>query len=109
VFDYYEKFSRDLMGYEPKQILLLHMNWLEADHVGELLDLLHKRGYRFITLQDALGDQAYSMLDEFVGDDGAGWLERWAITRGQPPRDAPAFPQWVSDLYDALPRRPTQP
>jgi len=109
VFDYYERLSRNLMGYEPRQILLLHMNWLEADHIGELLDLLHKRGYRFISLQDALGDRAYSMPDEFVGDDGAGWLERWAITRGQPPQDAPAFPQWVRDLYDALPHRPTQP
>ena len=109
VFDYYEKLSRDLMGYEPKQVLLLHMNWLEADHIGELLDLLHKRGYRFITLQDALSDQAYSMPDEPGDSDGAGWIERWAIARGRPPRDAPAFPQWVSDLYDALPRRPTQP
>jgi len=34
VFDYYEKFSKDLIGYEPKQILLLHANWLEADHIG---------------------------------------------------------------------------
>jgi peptidoglycan/xylan/chitin deacetylase (PgdA/CDA1 family) len=109
VFEYYEKLSRDLMGYEPKQILLLHMNWLEADHIGELLDLLHKRGYRFITLQEALGDKAYSMPDEFGGDDGAGWAEQWTITRGHPPQNAPVFPQWVSDLYDALPQRPTQP
>ncbi len=36
VFDYFEKFSRDLLGYEPKQILLIHGNWLEADHLGEL-------------------------------------------------------------------------
>lgn len=109
VFDYYEKLSRDLMGYEPKQILLLHMNWLEADHIGELLDLLHRRGYRFITLQDALSDQAYGMPDEFVGEEGTSWLEHWAITRGRPPRDAPAVPNWVNDLYDALPHRPTQP
>jgi peptidoglycan/xylan/chitin deacetylase (PgdA/CDA1 family) len=38
VFDYYEKLSREMLDYEPKQILLLHGNWLEADHVGELLD-----------------------------------------------------------------------
>lgn len=109
VFDYYEKLSRDLMGYEPKQILLLHMNWLEADHIAELLDLLQKRGYLFITLQDALSDRAYSMPDEFGDNIGAGWLESWASTRGQPPQVTPAFPQWVSDLYDALPHRPTQP
>jgi len=109
VFDYYEKFSKDLIGYEPKQILLLHGNWLEADHIGELLDVLRKRGYRFVTLQDALSDAAYSMPDEYVGEEGTGWLDHWAITRGQPPRNTPVFPQWVIDRSNALPHRPTQP
>jgi peptidoglycan/xylan/chitin deacetylase (PgdA/CDA1 family) len=109
VFDYFEKLSKSLIGYEPAQILLLHGNWLEADHIGELLDLLRKRGYSCVTLQEALSDSAYSMPDEFVAEEGGSWLEHWAITRGQPPRDEPAFPQWVMDLSKALPRRPTQP
>lgn len=109
VFDYYEKLSKNLIGYEPAQILLLHGNWLEADHIGELLDLLRKRGYRFVTLGEALGDTAYSLPDEYVGEEGGGWIEHWAITRGQPPRGTPEFPQWVMDLWKALPRRPTQP
>jgi peptidoglycan-N-acetylglucosamine deacetylase len=109
VFDYYEKFSKDLIGYEPKQILLLHGNWLEADHIGELLDVLRKRGYHFVTLQDALSDAAYSMPDEYVGEEGTGWIDHWAITRGQAPRNTPVFPQWVIDRSNALPHRPTQP
>ena len=109
VFDYYEKLSKSLIGYEPAQILLLHGNWLEAEHIGELLDLLRKRGYSFVTLQDALSDSAYSMPDEFVGEEGGSWLDHWAITRGQPPRNTPPFPQWVMDLSKALPRRPAQP
>src|SRR6202022_2842648 len=40
VFEYCEKLSRGLVGYEPKQKLLLHGNWLEAAHIGELLELL---------------------------------------------------------------------
>ena len=109
VFDYYEKFSRNLIGYEPKQILLLHGNWLEADHIGELLDLLRKRGYHFITLQDALSDSAYSMPDDYVGEEGTGWLDHWAISRGQPPRNPPVFPQWVIDRSKALALPATQP
>lgn len=109
VFDYYEKLSRDLIGYEPKQIILLHANWLEADHIGELLDLLRKRGYEFVTLQNALGDPAYSMPDEYVGEEGTNWIDHWAITRGRPPKDTPVFPQWVIDRSKALPHRPTQP
>jgi peptidoglycan/xylan/chitin deacetylase (PgdA/CDA1 family) len=108
VFDYYEKFSRDLIGYEPKQILLLHGNWLEADHIGELLDLLRKRGYKFITLQDALGDAAYSLPDEYVGEEGTSWIDHWAITRGHPPQNTPVFPQWVIDRSNAL-HHPAQP
>jgi peptidoglycan-N-acetylglucosamine deacetylase len=109
VFDYYEKFSKDLIGYEPKQILLLHGNWLEADHIGELLDLLRKRGYQFITLQDALSDSAYSLPDEYVGEEGTSWIDHWAITRGHPPQNTPVFPQWVIDRSNALPHHPTQP
>ena len=108
VFDYYEKFSKELIGYEPKQVLLLHANWLEAEHIGELLDLLRKRGYEFVALQDALGDDAYGMPDEYVGEEGRGWIEHWAITRGRPPLNVPEFPQWVEERYKALPPQPRE-
>lgn len=104
VFDYYEKLSRDLFGYEPKQILLLHGNWLEAEHIGELIDLLRKRGYQFVTLEDALGDGAYASPDEYVGE-GTGWLDHWAITRGRPAQNTPVFPQWVIDRARELRRQ----
>lgn len=108
VFDYYEKFSKDLIGYEPKQILLLHGNWLEADHIGELVDLLRKRGYKFVTLEDALSDAAYGMPDDFIGEEGTNWLDHWAITRGHPPLNTPVFPQWVIDRAMALPKPPPE-
>jgi hypothetical protein len=97
VFDYNEKLSKSLLGYEPKQIILLHANNLEAEHIGELLELLRKRGYKFIALEDALSDSAYSMPDTFVGEEGGSWLEHWAITRGQPPQGAPAFPAAIGE------------
>jgi peptidoglycan/xylan/chitin deacetylase (PgdA/CDA1 family) len=109
VFDYYEKFSKELIGYEPKQILLLHGNWLEADHIGELLDLLRKRGYQFVTLQDALSDAAYSMPDDYIGEEGTNWIDHWAITRGHPPLNTPVFPQWVIDRSNALHHPTAQP
>jgi peptidoglycan/xylan/chitin deacetylase (PgdA/CDA1 family) len=108
VFDYYEKLSRDLLGYEPKQVLLLHANWLEADHIAELLDLLRKRGYQFVSLEDALADGAYSVPDEYVGE-GTGWLDHWAITRGRPAQNTPVFPQWVLDKAKELRRATAAP
>ena len=102
VFAYSEQLSVKIVGYEPKQILLLHASNLEADHIGELLDVLRKRGYCFITLEDALGDQAYSLPDTYVGEEGTGWLDHWAITQGKIPQGAPAFPQWVIDRTKEL-------
>jgi peptidoglycan/xylan/chitin deacetylase (PgdA/CDA1 family) len=102
VFDYSEHLSTRIMGYEPHQILLLHANQLEADHIGELLSMMRKRGYRFITLQEALGDSAYGLPDTYVGEEGTGWLDHWAITMGKPPQGAPEFPQWVIDLARPL-------
>jgi len=102
VFAYCEQLSVKVVGYEPKQILLLHASNLEADHIGELMDVLRKRGYRFISLEDALGDTAYSLPNTYVGEEGTGWLDQWAITQGKIPRGAPAFPQWVMDRTKEL-------
>jgi peptidoglycan/xylan/chitin deacetylase (PgdA/CDA1 family) len=101
-FNYFEQLSREVLGYESKQILLLHASNLEADHIGELLDVLRKRGYRFITLEEALGDSAYSLPDTYVGEEGMGWIEHWAITRGKVPQGAPVFPQWVIERSKQL-------
>jgi len=107
VFAYSEQLSKQTVGYEPKQILLLHANQLEADRIGDLLAVMRKRGYRFVTLEDALGDQAYGLPDTYVGEEGSGWLDHWAITQGKPPQGAPVFPQWVIDK--AKPLRHPQP
>ena len=97
-------------GYRIAPITLDAWDWMYApvyDHIGELLDLMQKRGYRFVTLADALSDSAYSLPDTYVGEEGTGWLDHWAITQGKPPQGAPVFPQWVIDR--AKPLRQTQP
>jgi peptidoglycan/xylan/chitin deacetylase (PgdA/CDA1 family) len=102
MFAYTEQLAKQAIGYEPKQILLLHANQLEADHIGELLEVMRKRGYRFITLEDALSDQAYGLPDTFIGEEGSGWIDHWAVTLGKPPQGSPVFPQWVIDRSKAL-------
>jgi len=102
MFAYSEQLAKQTIGYEPKQILLLHANQLEADHIGELLDVMRKRGYRFISLEEALSDQAYGLPDTFVGEEGSGWIDHWAITQGRPPQGSPVFPQLVIDRSKVL-------
>lgn len=102
VFTYMEQLSAKIVGYEPRQILLLHASDLEADHIGELLDVLRKHGYRFISLGDALSDLVYSLPNTYVGEEGTGWIDQVAITQGKIPQGAPVFPQWVMDRTKEL-------
>lgn len=108
VLAYCEQLSRQLVGYEIKQVLLLHASWLEAEHVNEVLDVMRKRGYRFITLDEALTDLAYGQPDTYVGEVGTIWLDHWAITRGQPPQEPPLVPKWVQERWNQrqLPKSP---
>jgi peptidoglycan-N-acetylglucosamine deacetylase len=108
VFYYDEKFSRDLLGYEPRQIILLHGNNLEADHLGDLLDLLRKRGYQFVSLESALNDSVYGLPNTYVGEHGADWLDQWSISRGRMPHRGPEFPAEMQKLRSSLPPPPPE-
>lgn len=94
-FAYFESQSVRLFGREIKQVLLLHANSINADHFGEIVAMLRRRGYKFITLQNALTDSAYASPDTFTGPGGISWLDRWALTRSVP-----------SDFFKAEPRTP---
>jgi peptidoglycan/xylan/chitin deacetylase (PgdA/CDA1 family) len=80
--EFFERNSRDLVGYEMRQILLLHANPMNAEHFHALARMIERRGYRFITLDRALEDAAYESPDTYVGSGGITWLHRWALTKG---------------------------
>lgn len=58
-----ETLARELFDREPAQILLIHANELNSRHLGEYLDWLAGRGYRFVSLERALADPAYREVD----------------------------------------------
>jgi peptidoglycan/xylan/chitin deacetylase (PgdA/CDA1 family) len=79
---YYERLSRRLLGYELRQILVLHANSINAEMFGEIAEMLQRRGYAFVTLARALEDPAYAVADPYVRPEGISWLQRWAINAG---------------------------
>lgn len=101
IFEFYEGLSQRVLGREIPQVLLLHANRLNADYVDELAAELKARGYRFIPLAEALADPAYKQQDDYIGENGVSWIQRWAITRGQAPGEQPAVPDWVTTVYRA--------
>lgn len=95
VFGFYEQLSIRLLEREPKQVLLLHANPINADYLHELASMLAGRGYTFVSLEEALADPAYALPDEYIGARGPSWLERWAVTRGRDPGHPPPIPEWI--------------
>jgi hypothetical protein len=97
-FDYWERQSRELLGYEVKQILLFHASALNADAIGDLLAMIKRRGYTFATLDEALKDPAYTLPDGYEGRGGISWLHRSALAlggKGAIATNEPPCPAWV--------------
>jgi peptidoglycan/xylan/chitin deacetylase (PgdA/CDA1 family) len=97
-FEYAEKASVELFGYELPQILLIHCNELNAVTLGATIARLRDRGYAFITLDEAMTDPAYQRVDTFAGPGGS-WLSRSATVLGkQLSVSNPRVPDWISTL-----------
>lgn len=99
-----EKLARETFGREIPQVLLLHANDLNARYMEAILERLEARGYRFITLDEAVRDPAYATQDGYVGSHGISWLHRWRMSLGLPDRlrDEPDPPGWVLRDYQRL-------
>jgi peptidoglycan/xylan/chitin deacetylase (PgdA/CDA1 family) len=97
-FEYAEKASLELFGREVAQILLIHCNELNAVSLRESVARMRARGYRFITLEDAMKDPAYSRPDTFAGPGGS-WLSRTATTLGRKLSVTNArVPEWIAAI-----------
>ena len=81
---FFEKRTRDVLGRDIPHVLLLHMNAINADTLDDVLKMLERRGYRFITMDKALRDPAYAQADTYVGRDRLSWIHRWGLAKGMP-------------------------
>lgn len=79
--DWYAALDKQVLGYEPPEVMLLHANQLNADVVQDVLKLFEKRGYKFVTLTQALSDRVYVQPDTYVTQYGPMWGYRWAKER----------------------------
>lgn len=105
VLAFFERRSVELLGREIPQILLMHANLINSELGGELLAMLRKRGYAFISLEEALEDPAYAAPNTYVAANGISWLHRWTLTEGGEIQWAPDVPQWVTEAYEERTKR----
>jgi peptidoglycan-N-acetylglucosamine deacetylase len=97
-----ETISPMIFSREIPQTLLLHANELNADTLDEMLRRYRERGYRFISLDQAMADPAYATPDTLVTDFGPTWLWRWRTHLGLNVSFAgdPEPPAWVIALFN---------
>ncbi len=87
-----------MYGREIPQILLIHCNELNSVAIGEAIGVMRKRGYSFISLDEAVRDEAYQRADSFAGNGGS-WQSRTARLKDYKIQAvSPKFPQWITDL-----------
>jgi peptidoglycan/xylan/chitin deacetylase (PgdA/CDA1 family) len=95
-FSYAEQASVEVFGREIPQVLLIHCNELNSVALGDTFARMRARGYAFITLAEAMADEAYARPDSFTGPGGS-WLSRSAAAAGTHIQaKPPQVPSWVT-------------
>lgn len=72
-FNRAEATSARLLGRQIAQVLLIHCNELNADYLSESIAAMRDAGYQFVSLDEAMQDQAYSTPNLPAGSLG-GWF-----------------------------------
>ena len=99
---FFEDRSREVAGHAFPQILLLHANRLNAEFISRVLQMLRSRGYEFVSLDQALQDEAYRLPDLYAGPGGFSWIHRWSITKHMKPKGEPDEPVFITEQYRKL-------
>lgn len=95
-FDFCEQLAGDLFGRPIKHILLLHANELTADNLDGLATMLENKGYRFVSLEEALKDPVYQAPDKYIAT--SDWLSHWAFSKGKK-FTSPMPPDFIQKPY----------
>lgn len=79
--DYYSALNKQVLGYNPPEIMLLHANRLNADVLDQVLSIFEEKHYRFVSLSQAESDPIYQQPDTYITQHGPMWGYRWAKER----------------------------
>ena len=83
MFDHYEAYSQEMFGRQIPQTMVLTPSRLVADSADDLFGMIRNRGYSFVSMNDALADDAYKTPENMFGQFGNSWFERWTYSQGK--------------------------
>jgi hypothetical protein len=100
MFDHYEAYSAEMFGRDIPQTMVLTPSRLITDTADEFFTLVSKRGYSFVTIDEAQSDAAYKTRENFTGDAGVSWFERWQTAKGRPLLKEPEVDLAVQKIWN---------
>jgi beta-lactamase regulating signal transducer with metallopeptidase domain/peptidoglycan/xylan/chitin deacetylase (PgdA/CDA1 family) len=100
MFDHYETYSKDMFGRDIAQTMVLTPSRLVADSFDELSGMINKRGYQFVSMDEALKDEAYQTPENFAGKSGISWFERWQMGKGKQLLEEPKVDATVQKIWN---------
>jgi beta-lactamase regulating signal transducer with metallopeptidase domain len=100
MFDHYEAYSREMFGRDIAQTMVLTPSRLVADSSDDLFGMIEKRGYTYVSMKEALTDEAYKTPESFYGKSGISWFERWTLAQGKKLREEPKVDEEVQKIWD---------
>ncbi|MCP4151396.1 MAG: polysaccharide deacetylase family protein [bacterium] len=73
---HFEDLAKKKLDREVKHILLIHLNYISALYLEQLLEWYKSEGWSFITLEHALQDKMHLLENTYYGKKGLSWIER---------------------------------
>ena len=73
---FFQSLAIEELGGDVDHILLIHLNRINADHFGTLLDWYDKQGWSFIPVEEVIMHPLYSRPDIYAGPQGLSQIER---------------------------------
>ena len=84
--------ARMVFGREINHVLLLHLGAFSSSILPDLLNLLHQKGFKLVTLDEAQKDRAYDADPDAASPPGGTLLGQWMNARALKYPDMPATP-----------------
>jgi peptidoglycan/xylan/chitin deacetylase (PgdA/CDA1 family) len=79
-----QEMARLVYGHEINHVLLLHLGAFSSTILPDVFDLMEKRGFKFVTLEEAESDPAYEGDPDAESKYGGTVLEEWMDVRKIP-------------------------
>jgi beta-lactamase regulating signal transducer with metallopeptidase domain/peptidoglycan/xylan/chitin deacetylase (PgdA/CDA1 family) len=100
MFDHYEMYSVETFGREIPETMVLTPSRLVTDTADDLFGMIKKRGYSFVSMETALADSAFQTAENYEGESGISWFDRWTLTAGKRLKDEPEVAPFIQKMWD---------